>query len=101
MPSGTCSCSCSWDRCRWLGSYYALAGDVTLAVLVASLPVGSLAAAIMAVNNHRDAASNRGAGVKTRANVIGFRASRLENLILPVSAYHFVALAARLGLLTP
>ncbi len=83
------------------GSYYALTGDVTLAVLVASLPVGSLVAAIMAVNNHRDAASDQGAGAKTLANVIGFRASRLENPILPVSAHLFVALAALLGLLTP
>ena len=83
------------------GSYYALTGDVTLAVLVASLPVGSLVAAIMAVNNHRDAASDQGAGVKTLANVIGFRASRSENLSLSVSAYLFVALAALFGVLTP
>jgi 1,4-dihydroxy-2-naphthoate octaprenyltransferase len=84
-----------------VGSYYALTGDVTLAVLVASLPVGALVAAIMAVNNHRDAASDQNAGVKTLSNVIGFRASRLENLILPVSAYLFVALAVLLGVLTP
>lgn len=79
-----------------VGSYYALTGDVTLSVLVASL-----VAAIMAVDNHRDAASDRDAGVRTLSNVIGFRASRFENLILPASAYLFVALAVLLGVLTP
>lgn len=83
-----------------VGSYFALTGEVTLAVLLASLPVGSLVAAIMAVNNHRDAASDRGAGVKTLSNMIGFRASRIENLLLPVAAYLFVALAALSGLLS-
>jgi 1,4-dihydroxy-2-naphthoate octaprenyltransferase len=56
-----------------VGTYLALTGEASLAVLLASLPVGSLVAAIMAVNNHRDAASDRGAGVKTLSNVIGFR----------------------------
>ncbi|CAA9444361.1 MAG: 1,4-dihydroxy-2-naphthoate polyprenyltransferase [uncultured Rubrobacteraceae bacterium] len=83
-----------------VGTYLALTGEVSLAVLLASLPVGSLVAAIMAINNHRDAASDRGVGVKTLSNVIGFRASRVENLILPVSAYLFVALAALFGLLS-
>ena len=54
----------------------------------------------MSVNSHRDAASDRGAGVKTLSNVIGFRASRAENLILPISAYLFVALAALFGLVS-
>ena len=83
-----------------VGTYLALTGEVSLVVLLASLPVGSLVAAIMAINNHRDAASDRGAGVKTLSNVIGFRASRVENLILPVSAYLFVGLAALFGLLS-
>lgn len=79
-----------------VGSYYALTGGVTLTVFLASLPVGSLVAAIMAVNNHRDAATDKEAEVRTLPNVIGFRASRIENLLLPVSAYLFVALMAPL-----
>jgi 1,4-dihydroxy-2-naphthoate octaprenyltransferase len=54
--------------------------------LLASLPVGSLVAAIMAANNHRDAALDRKAGVRTLWKVIGLRASRIENLALPISA---------------
>ena len=82
-----------------VGSYYALTGGLTLTVFLASLPVGSLVAAIMAVNNHRDAATDREAEVRTLSNVIGFRASRIENLLLPVSAYLSVALMAFFGVL--
>lgn len=84
-----------------IGVLYALTGTATFAVLLASLPVGSLVAAIMAVNNHRDAPSDRAAGVRTLSNVVGFRASRMENLLLPVSAYLFVLLAVLFGALPP
>ena len=83
-----------------VGTYYALTGGMTVTVFLASLPVGSLVAAIMAVNNHRDAAADQEAEVKTLSNVIGFRASRIENLLLPVSAYLFVALMALFGVLS-
>ena len=82
-----------------IGSYYAFTGGLTLTVVLASLPVGSLVAAIMAVNNHRDAATDTEAEVRTLSNVIGFRASRIENLLLPVSAYLSVALMAFFGVL--
>ncbi len=82
-----------------VGSYYALTGGFTLTVFLTSLPVGSLVAAIMAVNNHRDAATDREAEVRTLSNVIGFRASMVENLLLPVSAYLSVALMAFFGVL--
>lgn len=54
----------------------------------------------MAVNNHRDAASDRKAGVRTLSKAIGLRSSRIENLALPISAYLFVSLAALFGLLS-
>lgn len=82
-----------------VGSYYALTGGLTLTVLLASLPVGSLVAAIMAVNNHRDAATDKEAEVRTLSNVIGFRASMIENLLLPLSAYLAVAFMAFFGVL--
>ncbi len=78
-----------------VGSYYALTGGLTLTVFLASLPVGSLVAAIMAINNHRDAATDREAEVRTLSNVIGFRASVIENLLLPLSAYLAVRTVAR------
>ncbi len=83
-----------------VGVYFALTGEGSLAVLLASLPVGSLLAAIMAVNNQRDAASDRKAEVRTLSNVTGFRASRIENLTLPVSVHLFVSPAALFGLLS-
>ncbi len=52
----------------------------------AYLFLASLVAAVMAVNNHRDAALDRKAGVRTLSKVIGLRASRIENLALPISA---------------
>ncbi len=82
-----------------VGSYYALTGGLTLTVFLASLPVGSLVAAIMAINNHRDAATDREAEVRTLSNVIGFRASVIENLLLPLSAYLAVVLMAFFGVL--
>jgi 1,4-dihydroxy-2-naphthoate octaprenyltransferase len=83
-----------------LGTYLALTGETSGVVLLASLPVGSLVAAIMAVNNHRDAATDGESGVRTLANVLGFRASRLENLLLPVSAYLLVLLMVLSGVLS-
>lgn len=83
-----------------VGTYYALTGGMTVTVFLASLPVGSLVAAIMAINNHRDATADQEAEVKTLSNVIGFRASRIENLLLPVSAYLLVALMALFGVLS-
>lgn len=84
-----------------IGTFYALTGAMSPSVLLASMPVGALVAAIMAVNNHRDAASDSNADVKTLSTVIGFRASRVENLILPASAYLFVAVAVLFGALSP
>jgi len=83
-----------------VGPYYSLTGGVTLTVFLASLPVGSLVAAIMAVNNHRDAVTDKEAEVRTLSNVAGFRASRIENLLLPVSAYLVVTLIARFRVLS-
>jgi 1,4-dihydroxy-2-naphthoate octaprenyltransferase len=68
---------------------------VTPAVLAASLPAGSLVAAIMAVNNHRDALSDRTANVRTLSNVLGFRAENLGTLT-PWTFLAFLERSARL-----
>jgi 1,4-dihydroxy-2-naphthoate octaprenyltransferase len=55
-------------------------------------------AAILAVNNHRDIASDaESPNTKTLAMVIGFKASRIEYYLLVISAYLSVAVMVMVG----
>ncbi len=73
--------------------------------LVASLPVGALAAAVLAVNNLRDADSDRAVGKRTLAVRLGARAARREYGALVIGAFAtailWAALAGRPALLLP
>lgn len=62
-------------------------GTVTLASVVASLPVAAISTDILVVNNVRDLETDREAGKKTLAVLIGYRASRAEFVGLLVLAY--------------
>ncbi|PSQ44875.1 1,4-dihydroxy-2-naphthoate polyprenyltransferase [Halobacteriales archaeon SW_6_65_15] len=62
-------------------------GTVTLAALVASLPVAAISTNILVVNNVRDLETDREAGKKTLAVLIGYRASRAEFVGLLALAY--------------
>ena len=53
------------------GSYYAQAGQMSGAVLAASVPVGLLITAILQVNNYRDMATDVKAGKRTMAVRLG------------------------------
>ena len=53
-------------------------GTVTTASVVASLPVAALSTAILVVNNVRDIDTDRKAGKRTLAVIVGLRASRAE-----------------------
>lgn len=73
------------------GSHYVQALAVSGAALAASLPAGALAAAVLAVNNLRDRASDARAGKRTLAVRLGERFARREvaalialALVLPV-----------------
>jgi len=60
------------------GSYFVQTGAVSLASLAASVPVGLMVTAILVVNNIRDIDTDRAAGKRTLAVVIGRRASALQ-----------------------
>jgi 1,4-dihydroxy-2-naphthoate octaprenyltransferase len=58
-----------------LGTEWVLTGSIGMASVFAAMAVGSIAAAALAVNNHRDQAHDRSVGRNTFAAVFGDRAS--------------------------
>lgn len=70
-----------------LGSYFVLTGSYDHTVLIASLPVGCLVAAILAANNMRDIQHDRDAQVRTIASLLGHDRARLEYYGLVGGAY--------------
>lgn len=70
-----------------MGTYYVQARAVTLLVALAALPMGALITAILVVNNLRDADTDRLAGKRTLAVLLGRRGARAEYSILMVIAY--------------
>jgi 1,4-dihydroxy-2-naphthoate polyprenyltransferase len=69
------------------GTYFVQALAVNPVAFLVSLPVGALATAILVVNNLRDMPTDRAAGKRTLAVLIGERATRMEYLLLLVIAY--------------
>lgn len=62
-------------------------GTVTLASLVASLPVAALSTNILVVNNVRDLETDRKAGKRSLAVILGYRWSRVEYAAMGLLAY--------------
>jgi 1,4-dihydroxy-2-naphthoate octaprenyltransferase len=75
-----------------IGSYFALTGDYNSTVLLLSLPVGCLVAAILHANNTRDIVHDAAAGAKTFANLFGHSSAKFEYLFLVLAAYLSVLL---------
>lgn len=69
------------------GTYYVQAGAFSATALALSVPVGSLATAILVVNNVRDADTDRAAGKRTLAVRFGPRFGRGEFFSLVGAAY--------------
>jgi 1,4-dihydroxy-2-naphthoate octaprenyltransferase len=63
------------------------AGTVTLDAVLAGAAVGALATCILVVNNIRDRETDREAGKRTLAVILGYRLSRVEYLGLLALAY--------------
>ena len=63
------------------------AGTVTLAAFAASLPVAAISTNILVVNNVRDLETDREAGKKSLAVIVGYRASRVEYVGMLALAY--------------
>jgi 1,4-dihydroxy-2-naphthoate octaprenyltransferase len=69
------------------GTYYVQALSVSSLAMLASIPIGALATAILVVNNLRDIETDARAGKHTLAVRIGDRATRNYYLLLIVVAY--------------
>lgn len=69
------------------GTYYAQAHALTPAVWLGGVAMGCLVTAILVVNNVRDADSDRAAGKRTVAVLLGRRGARIEYLLLLAIAY--------------
>ncbi|WP_458206140.1 1,4-dihydroxy-2-naphthoate polyprenyltransferase [Haladaptatus sp. NG-SE-30] len=82
------------------------AGTVTWTSFLASLPVAAISTNILVVNNLRDLETDRKAGKKTLAVLIGYRASRAEYvgmlaLTYLVPIYFWTSSAFGVGVLLP
>jgi 1,4-dihydroxy-2-naphthoate octaprenyltransferase len=70
-----------------IGTYYVQTLQVTPLVAASAVPVGALITAILVVNNLRDADTDRVAGKRTLAVLLGRRGARVEYLALLFVAY--------------
>ncbi len=82
-----------------IGAYYVQARIVTWPVLLASLPVGCLVAAILHANNLRDLEGDRLIGKRTLATILGRARANIEYYLLIGGAYLVLILAVLIGLL--
>jgi len=73
------------------GSAYLQSGRFDVYALLASLPMGCLAAALIVVNNLRDIPTDSAAGKYTLAVRIGAYATRCEYAVLVTSAFALIA----------
>ncbi len=69
------------------GTYYVQRGALTPAVWLGGVAMGCLVTAILVVNNVRDADTDRAAGKRTLAVLLGRRGARIEYLLLLAVAY--------------
>jgi 1,4-dihydroxy-2-naphthoate octaprenyltransferase len=77
-----------------MGTYYVQTLELTWKVFFASIPMGSLSCALLAINNLRDRVEDEKVGKKTLAVRLGDRASRIYFTLLILSAYIFAALSS-------
>ncbi len=84
-----------------IGGYLAVTGEYRHEVLLLSLPVGCLVAAILAANNLRDVVHDGEAKVTTMARVLGAKGGRAEYVALVVGAYAIVAGLVLARILSP
>ena len=69
------------------GTYYVQRPQLTLPVLLTSIPIGFLITAILVVNNLRDIETDQGAGKRTLAVILGQKGARIEYVLLLAGAY--------------
>lgn len=75
-----------------VGSYYVQTEELNLQIFIVSVPMGSLACAILAINNLRDRAEDELVGKRTMAVRLGDKGARALYISLLVSAHLFALL---------
>jgi 1,4-dihydroxy-2-naphthoate octaprenyltransferase len=81
-----------------VGAYYVQAGTVGWPVVLASVPVGLLVAAILHANNLRDLESDRRIGKRTLATLLGRQRANVEYYLLIGGTYAALIGMALVGL---
>lgn len=71
------------------GTYYVIAQQIDLVVILAGIPAGMLATAILVVNNLRDIDTDTKAGKRTLAVRFGLTFTRAEYLVMLIGAILF------------
>jgi 1,4-dihydroxy-2-naphthoate octaprenyltransferase len=84
-----------------IGAYLTLTGDYEHSVLLASLPLGCLIAAVLNANNLRDIEDDRAVGIRTLATVLGHRGAQAEYCVLVAGAYVLTAALVLVAALPP
>jgi 1,4-dihydroxy-2-naphthoate octaprenyltransferase len=88
-----------------LGAFFTLTGSLDhaalLRVLLISLPIGCLVTAILHANNIRDIQTDRRAGCRTVANILGHRLAKWEYYSLVCGAFALVVAFVLAGVLKP
>jgi 1,4-dihydroxy-2-naphthoate octaprenyltransferase len=75
-----------------VGSYYVQVEELNLQIFIIAIPMGSLACAILAINNLRDRAQDQLVGKKTLAVRLGDSGARTLYIALLISAHVFAIL---------
>ena len=75
-----------------VGSYYVQTEELNLQIFIVAIPMGSLACAILAINNLRDRAQDQLVGKKTLAVRLGDSGARKLYIALLISAHLFALL---------
>ena len=75
-----------------VGSYYVQVEELNLQIFIAAIPMGTLACAILAINNLRDRAQDQIVGKKTLALRLGDNGARRLYIALLISAHLFALL---------
>ena len=73
-----------------VGTFYLHTGQFAADALVNAIPVGLLVTAVLVVNNLRDIESDRAAGKRTLAVIIGRDATQIQFLLFVAAAYVLV-----------
>lgn len=84
-----------------LGTAYAVTGGLHWDALVLSLPIGIITVSVLHANNAFDTESDKAAGIKTFAMLIGGKASSVLYAVYMVIPFVAVGLAVIFGLLHP